>query len=52
MFEGIDEPCKSDPNNFDPNASGGLNGGEGHYGWWTRQGNNYIVKESGVKRNT
>lgn len=49
MFEAIDEPWKSDPNNLNPNASNGFNGAEGHYGWWKRQGNRYIEKESGVE---
>lgn len=49
MFEAIDEPWKSDPNNLNPNDSKGYNGGEGHYGWWTRQGNNYIQKENGAR---
>lgn len=50
MFEGIDEPWKSDVNNLDPNAPNGFNGGEGHYGWWSRQEDNYIEKENGVTK--
>lgn len=48
IFEGIDEPWKSNPNNLDPNATGGFNGAEGHYGWWKRQGDNYIEKANGA----
>lgn len=48
MFEAIDEPWKSNPNNLDANASGGFKGGEGHYGWWKRQRNKYIEKETGA----
>lgn len=53
FFEAFDEPWKSDINNKDPNSSSGINGAEGHYGWWKLPSNNkphvYVEKATGAR---